>query len=393
MASIVTMAMGLGMTACSRTYTVGYVYMTTAKANPGLINGYEVDYQSGTLNPLSDSPIPTGGRNPVSLVASPSGKFIYVLNHDDSTVADFAIGSDGKLYPQTVYNLGAGTNAASLPSFPTAASIDPTGKFLYVTFTYQGGYTTALPGPGGVAIFPINADNSLGTPTAVNAGRNPVGVTATSTNHFVYVIDQDSATTLNLLAFSANATTGALTPLPGVTINNGNVPSTGFGSGITPSAIIEDAGSQHLYVTDSTANQLLTYSIGGNGIPTQIASAATDAGPAGLTIDITGKYLYVANYTAGTLSGYTFGTNGQPLVSTVAASVQSGTGPTCITTIGVPTDANSSHAIYMYVSNALSNTLTGLQMDPTNGSLKQIQNTPFSGSALPSCVVSVPSFR
>jgi 6-phosphogluconolactonase len=393
MASIVSLAMGLGMTACSRTYTVGYVYMATAKANPGLINGYEVDYQSGTLTPLADSPVPTGGRNPVALVAAPSGKFIYVLNHDDSNIVALAIGSDGKLYPQKTYTIATGSNPASLPTFPTAASIDPAGKFLYVTFTYQGGYTTALPGPGGVAIFPINSDNSLGTPTSVNVGRNPIGITATGANHFVYVIEQDAATTANLLAFSADATTGALTALPGVTINPGNVASTGFISGLAPNGIIEDSASQHLYVTDQLANEVIAYSIAASGVPAQIATATTDAGPAGLTIDVTGKYLYVANSTAGTIGGYTFGANGQPITSTVAQSVQVGTGPTCITTIGVPTDANTSHAIYLYASNSLSNTVSGEQLDPTNGSLKQIQNTPFNGSTLPTCLVSVPSFR
>ena len=33
----VSMAVGLGMTACSRDYTVGYLYVTNAKALPGLI--------------------------------------------------------------------------------------------------------------------------------------------------------------------------------------------------------------------------------------------------------------------------------------------------------------------------------------------------------------------
>ncbi|MDE3106099.1 MAG: beta-propeller fold lactonase family protein [Acidobacteriota bacterium] len=393
LASIVSVAMGLGLTACSKTYTVGYVYMTTAKANPGLMNGYEVDYQSGTLNVLTDSPIPTNGRNPVTVVAAPNGHFLYVLNHDDSTVTDFAIGTDGKVYPQAVYNIGSGTNSPTLPTFPTAGSIDPSGKFLYVTFTYQGGYTTALPGPGGIAVFPINSDNTLGKPSTVNAGRNPVAITATNSNHFVYVVDQDSATTQNLLAFTANTTTGLLTPLPGVTINNTNAASTGFASGVTPNAILQDASSQHLYITDQASNQVLTYSIGSTGVPTLIATAPTDAGPDGLTIDVTGKFLFVVNYTAGTISGYTFGSNGQPVPSTVAASVQAGTGPTCITTIGVPTNANPSHAVYVYVSNQLSNNITGLQMNTTTGALELIQNTPFSGSALPTCITSVPSFR
>ena len=384
MAASLSVAMVLGVTACSRDYTVAYVYMTAAKVDPGLVNGYKVDYQSGVLVPLEDSPVPAGGRNPVALVAAPNGKNLYVVNHDDSTIVWFAIGTDGKLYPQKTYN--------STGSFPTAAGIDPAGKFLYVTFTYQLGFTTALPGPGGISIFPIAADNSLGTATTVASGRNPVGLTANS--QFVYVITQDSATTLNLLGYSANATTGFLTPLPGVTINPANVASTGFVTGTTPAAVIEDSTLKHLYVTDQVGNQLIGYSVGANGVPTPLANgvARTDAGPAGMTIEASGKYLYVANSTAGTISGYTFGSNGEPIRSAAAASVQSGTGTNCVTTIGSPSSATPSHAIYLYASNALGDSVTGEQLDPTNGSLKQIQGTPFGGSTLPTCLVSVPSF-
>ena len=91
----VSMAVGLGMTACSRDYTVGYLYVTNAKATPGLVTAYSIDYQSGALIQLSDSPIPSGGNNPVKLVASPNGQNIYVLNHDTSSVVQFSIGTDG----------------------------------------------------------------------------------------------------------------------------------------------------------------------------------------------------------------------------------------------------------------------------------------------------------
>jgi 6-phosphogluconolactonase (cycloisomerase 2 family) len=382
LAAGLSVAIGVGVTACSHDYDVGYVYMTAAKADPGLINGYKVDYQSGYLNPLEDSPVPAGGRNPVALVAAPNGKHIYVLNHDDSSVVWVAIGTDGKLYPQVTYN--------TTGSFPTAAAIDPAGKFLYVAFTYQLGFTTALPGSGGVSIFPINADNSLGTPLTANVGRNPIGIVANT--KFAYVIDQDSATTQNLLGFSVNATNGQLTPLPGVTINPGNVVSTGYASGTMPGGIIQDSALAHLYVTDQTGDQLIGYSVAASGVPSQVGAAKTEAGPMGMAIDASGKYLYVANSTAGTIGGYTFGSNGQPVTSTVAQSVQSGTGTTCITIIGSPTSANPSHAIYLYASNSLSNTATGEQLNPVDGSLKQIQGTPFSGSTLPSCLVSVPSF-
>src|ERR1700712_3364549 len=99
----VSLALGLGLTACSRDYTVAYVYVTSAKTNPGLIDGYSVDYQSVALLQLADSPIPAG-RNPVGLVATTStatgNQFLFVLNHDDSTVGTYAVGTDGKLYAE-----------------------------------------------------------------------------------------------------------------------------------------------------------------------------------------------------------------------------------------------------------------------------------------------------
>lgn len=389
-ATMLSLAMVLGVTACSNDYTVSYVYMTTSKTLPhGLINAYQVDYQSGYLYILADSPIDAGGRDTVGLVVAPNQLFLYTVNNFDSDVVEFAIGTDGKLYPQHTYNIAG--------SLPTAAAIDAAGKFLYVTYTYQNNangselYTPANPGPGGISIFPINSDNTLGTPTSINVGRNPIGITTSASGNFVYVIEQDPASTGNLLGFSENATTGALTPLPGVTINAGNVPSTGFTSGPNPSGIIEDATASHLYVADQTLNQVVTYSIG-NGIPTVAATTPTDAGPMGMAFDLSHKYLYVTAYTANALDGFTVGANGVPVRSTVAGSVQTGTGPTCVTISGAPSNANPDHAEYLYTSNQLSNNLTGEQVSQTDGSLAQILGNPFGGSALPTCAVTVPAF-
>jgi 6-phosphogluconolactonase (cycloisomerase 2 family) len=355
--------------------------MTTTKADPGLINGYRVDYQQGVLTPLDDSPVGSGGRNPVAIVAHPNALNLYVMNRDDSTVVWIEIGTDGKLYPDTTYN--------TTGSFPTAAAIDPAGKFLFVTYTYQNGFTTAQPGPGGISVYPIQANGALGTPLTVNVGRNPVGIAATGS--YVYVTEQDSATTQNLLGFSVNSSTGALTPLPGVTINATNVPSTGFVASKAPSGVIADKSATHLYVTDQAGNTLIGYSIASNGVPTLIGSAVAGVTPAGLTIDATGKYLYVANSGDGTIGGYTFASNGAPVRSTVAQSVQSGTGTNCVTMITSPSPTDSSHGVYLYASNGLSSSVTAQQMSPTDGSLKSIQGTPFSGSSQPSCVVSVPN--
>jgi 6-phosphogluconolactonase len=389
-ASMVSLAMALGVTACSNDYTVSYVYMTTSKTLPhGLMNAYQVDYQSGFLLPLADSPVDTGGRDTVGLVAAPSGLALYTVNNFDSDVVQFAIGTDGKLYPENTYNISG--------SLPTAAAIDASGKFLFVTFTYQnfGGqsYTVANPGPGGISVFPIHADNTLGAPFAVNAGRNPVGITAVTnaSGNYVYVIEQDAASSANLLGFSENPTTGALTPLAGVNIVSGNAPSSGFASGANPSGLIEDKTGTHLYVTDQTLNQVATYTVA-NGIPTLAGTTSTDAQPMGMSFDLTGRNLYVAAYTANAVDVYAIGTGGVPVRATSGGSVQTGNGPTCVTVSGAPSNANPTHAEYLYTSNQLSGTLSGEQVNQTDGSLEQIQGTPFGGSALPTCAITVPAF-
>ncbi|HEV2646593.1 MAG TPA: beta-propeller fold lactonase family protein [Acidobacteriaceae bacterium] len=384
------LAMALGLTACSNDYTVSYVYMTTSKTLPhGLINAYQVDYQSGLLRPMADSPIDTGGRNTVGLVVAPNNLFLYTVNNFDSTVVEFAIGTDGKLYPQNTYNIAG--------SLPTAAAIDASGKFLFVTYTYQNNpngtelYTTANPGPGGISVFPIKADNSLGTPFSFNVGRNPVGIATSTSGNYVYVIEQDAASTANLLAFSENPSTGALTAMPGMNIVSANAPSTGFGSGPAPSGILADKTGTHLYVTDQTLNQVATYTLTG-GVPALAGTTSTDAQPMGMSFDLTGKYLYVAAYTANAVDTYTVGANGVPVRAAASASVQTGNGPTCVTVSGSPSNANPTHAEYLYTSNQLSSNLTGEQVNQADGSLVQIQGTPFAGSALPTCAVTVPAF-
>jgi DNA-binding beta-propeller fold protein YncE len=390
-AAMLSLGLALGVTACSNDYTVSYVYMATSKTLPhGLINAYQVDYQSGYLYVMPDSPIDAGGRDTVALVVAPNNLFMYSVNNFDSDVVEFAIGTDGKLYPENTYNISG--------SLPTAAAIDASGKFLYVTFTYQNNangselYTPSNPGPGGISIFPINANNTLGAPTTVNVGRNPIAIATSPVGNYVYVIEQDTASSANLLGFTENASTGALTPMAGVTINSGNVPSNGFISGPAPAGLLEDKTGSHLYVTDQTLGQIAEYTIGSNGIPTLATTVATDAGPMGMSFDLTGKYLYVAAYTANAVDGFTLGSSGQPVRSTVAASVQAGTGPTCVSVSGSPSNANPSHAEYMYVSNALSSNVTAEQVNQSDGSLDQILGTPFGGSALPVCVATVPAF-
>jgi 6-phosphogluconolactonase len=58
---------------------------------------------------------------------------------------------------------------------------------------------------------------------------------------------------------------------------------------------------------------------------------------------------------------------------------------------GSPSDANPRHAVYLYTSNQLSGNITGEQLNEQDGTLVQMLGSPFGGSSLPACVVTVPA--
>ncbi len=391
-----SLAIALGTASCSRDYTSAYVYVTSAQN--ASVSAYGVDYQSGVLTQIAGSPFTAGiGQQPVSEVASPNGKNIYVISEKDSVITELGVGTDGKLYGQKDY-----TPTGTLP---LSAAIDSTGKFLYVVYTLQMGYSTTSGGPGGVSIFPIASDGTLGTPTNVNVGVNPVAIAvskpattgATAGQVFVYVLDQEGGltggTTPYIIGFSQNTSTGALTLLPGSTCTT-TAPTvcTGYRAGVLPSAIAIDPTTSYVYVTDKSTNQILGYRVTNssttttlNGTLTALPTSPFSTGlyPVALTIDPRGKYLLTANYNANTVSSFSLNLADGSLGGTASAgSAQVATGPTCVT-------IEPALGIYVYTSNSIDNSVSALQMSPNTGSLSAVPNTPYPSGALPSCVVSV----
>jgi 6-phosphogluconolactonase len=419
LATMMSLALGLGITACSRDYTVAYVYATSAQT--GQVSAFGVDYQSGSLVQIAGSPFTSNLHNPVTLAVSPNSQNLYVIGgSQDNQIQWMAIGTDGKLYGQKAYPVNG--------SSPTGVAIDPSGSFLFVTFTLQNQYTTVSPGPGGMTIYPIASDGSLGTPLTQNLGLNPVGVAVgglqacnpstvtTGTTlcsslpapcnnsatapanlcHLVYVLDADvSATGVGLgqiLGFIQTGTNGSLTPLPGTTITtvSGKTVATGYNAGTTPTAIAADPASHYIYTTDRATNQLLGFQVQGPTTPTPGALVplpsnpfSTGQYPVGMTIDPRGKFLYVANFGASTVSAFALDpASGNPagVAGTGNAGIN-GTGPTCVT-------IEPALGIYLYTSNLQSSSISGQQLNPSTGALQTIQNSPFDAGSQLSCAAS-----
>lgn len=355
--SLAALSTAFGLTACTRDYTLAYLYVTTSKAVPGTIDQYAVDYQSGALVPIG-TPI-DAGNDPVASVAAPNAKAIYVVSQGDSTVHEFTVGGNGTLTAANAY--------ATTGNTPTALTTDSLGKFLFVTCTYQGTNTS---GAGALSVYPINSDNSLGAPVNVNVGNNPVGVAIANFNPTVYVVDQDPNTP-QVLAFAENTTTGALTPVTGSTVPDATT-GNGFPAGVQPSAIAEDPTGRFVYVTDKSAYELIAYFVLPSGAlqPMVNSTVATGFYPVSVLVDPRGKYAYVANYNANSIGAYALNaTTGAP-TAVAGSSSSTDTGPISIA-------LDPALGIYVYTANYIGNTVTGQQLNPSTGTLGPIQNTPF----------------
>jgi 6-phosphogluconolactonase len=373
LASVVTLGLGFGVTACGPPNTLDFLYVTSSfKNSPGQINVYKVESQAGALIPIPNSPYSSGGENPVAAVASANGKNLYVINQDSNAVVVFAISTDGSLSQQ---------QSCSTPgTLPTQLAINKAGTYLYVVETYQPGFNANKPGPGGLVVFSVNDTGQLGAtgslcqPVANGAnaffpvGNNPVAVNVLASSNCVYAVNENDAT---ISAFQVGSS-GVLTLL-------GTYPV-----GVAPNAIASDPTSKFLYVTDGAANQLIGFLIQTDGALINMQTPfKTDILPVAVEVDPRGIYVYVANYNANDVSAYTIDRatgNATQIAGSTTYAVDAG--PTCI--LIEPAEAR-----FVYTSNSLGETVSGLTLNPATGALAPVQNTPFKATGQPTCSAAI----
>lgn len=398
-----TVGLALVIASCGASNTVDFLYATSNTENPGQINVYYVDSLSGALHQIADSPYPSGGRNPVYEVTSPNGKYLYVANHDDNTIVEFAIGTDAKLYPiQTINTPG---------TEPVALAVNASGTDLFVLDYYapaapgQPSYTDLNPGPGAVVVFPITAGTgSLGVPLSVGATNYwqvqcfPTNLTVTPNGGYVYVTNTNAVVvttsppvtgTVPILPATcpASGTVSAFSVVGGQTVTSlaavaGSPFSTGSGS--APTGITADPGNGSIYVTDSALNDLYTYSIQSTGALTLASTVPTGTMPMGATVvanpSASSKYLYVTNYTAGSISVYSLGSG---LPSPLATTSAGGSGPLCAL-------AEPNLQRFLYTADYTGNTIGGAELNPSTGTLIINQGSPYPTAGQPTCIAAVP---
>jgi hypothetical protein len=138
LALVVSVGLSIGVTSCTNSYTVGYMYVVGSQYNQ--ISGFNINNQTGKLTPVQKSPFGTNGANPVRDLVLSGGRFLYVLNHGDpstgvaSNVSLFLIGGDGVLTFQASY-FSQGNDSVSMLA-------DSSGSHLYILDEYSPSTTT-----------------------------------------------------------------------------------------------------------------------------------------------------------------------------------------------------------------------------------------------------------
>jgi len=389
------------MLSCAASNTIDFLYVTSNLQNPGQINVFTVDSESGALHQIADSPYPSGGRNPVGEVASPNGKNLYVVNHDDNTIVEFAIGTDGKLYPiQTVNTPG---------TEPVAVAINTAGTQLYVLDYYapaapgHPSYTDLNPGPGALVAYPISIDSksglgSIGSPEAIGPANYlpvqcfPTNLTVTPNGSFIYVTNTNA-----VVVTTSPPVTGTVPTLPATCPASGTVSAFAVssssiaevsgspfttGTGSEPTGIVADPGNASVYVTDAALNQLYTFSIQSSGAISLAGNIGTGNMPMGGTIVAPAagkKFLYVSNYTDGSLSVYSLASGLPALITTSNAGAS---GPLCVL-------ADPHVSRFLYSSDYIGGSIGGAELDPATGMLITNKDSPYPTSGQPTCVAAI----
>lgn len=363
-----------------------YVYVASADVSvstmPGAVYQYSIG-ADGSVAPLSVASVPTG-VTPRAVVSDPSGHYVYVANEGDATISQYAIGADGALaaLSPAVVPIAGPQNAGY------TASIDPSGKFLYVVgsprdpagpsasiaqYAIQSGGTLAplaqaflslsvfasgslaidstgqyayLPGaasaPGGlVSQFSINADGTLSplTPATVAAAQGTLAVAIAPSGQTAYVMSActDTACDGQIEAY-AIGTNGSLTPTGVVT---------GVGSHIDPMEMATDASGANAYVltnamaVDTNAGAVYQYAVGSTGALTADMPASLPVASGAVAESTYGNNLYALSANAvgfasgqpagGHIDQFVIGSDG--LLTAVSTATVAGSLPTSMTLV------------------------------------------------------------
>lgn len=222
--------------------------------------------------------------HPVSMSIDPSGKLLFVVSSDPSTLYVFHVDSTGS--SPSLLPVSTQSPIALDSGVPTQVLVAPEDRYLAVTL-----------GVGGMDLFPLNVeDGALGGRTHIlplHSGAEDTSVTFDGSSRYLYAAESGAG----IRAFSIAGRNG-------VTELSGSPFGAGFG---TPSSVVADSANGALYAAYPGSGKIVAYGIASDGTLNAIATA--DYTPVGsataLSLDATGRFLLmVAGNTSSPLQAF-----------------------------------------------------------------------------------------
>lgn len=347
----------------------GYLWLT-AQGN-ATVQAYTIATSNGSLS-LNGPALPSG-PTPTSILISPKGDAVFVLNSGASSgVSAFTVNNDGTLK-------AAGTMVAAGPN-PKGMTINPAGTFLFVA--NQG--TFDLTQPGSISVFSVTGTTVAqvaGSPFSTEAsgasiGTGPVSVAVSASGNYLYVANQFENSVSSFQVSSA----GTLTPLSTYPV------------GIAPSAVFVSIAQgttvpagQYLYVANTGSNNISAFSIcdsqnasgcsSPNGVLAAIAGSPFPAqpGPVAIAMDPNTAFLYVADEQANQISQFAWSSGTGALTALTTAAVSAGGNPVSLAIrSGIAATSTTAGTDYMYVANLNGSTLSAFTLNTTTGVLNAL---------------------
>lgn len=382
----VALLAGLGTSACTLNTTCNCILSNAASkfayviGSSDSVSAFTITPGSGVLVPVSGSPFGSGTA-PVFGAADPAGKFLYVGDPSSVRVFGFSIDqTTGALtaIPGSPFDLSA--------ERAEALEVDPTGSFLYVTHLDNCNAGCV----GAISVFKIAVNGSLteidGSPYDTDFGT--IGIAVHPSGKFVYTINGQIPfhTAANISVFQVNPTSGALTQITGSPFAT---------SELLPQFVAVHPNGQFLYVTGDinafSDGFVLAYSIDAtSGALTPLSSFSTEAGvnPQGIDVDAIDNFLFVANVGAPAPTGSVDGSISAYRINGTTGVLTAVSGSPFATTGSNPFQlAVDRSCRFLYITNkegGRGSTFAyalGFTIDSLTGNLTAIQGSPFSASS------------
>lgn len=337
-------------------------YLYLVQRDSSTIRVFDVDAPSGRV--FERGALACAGQNPNELLLSPDGQRLYVIAQTDVHVETFTVGGDGALSPLGSLTLNDGLNPID---GAWDAELAADGRFLWLSNvtaksiqTLSVDAITGLPSPAGLPQVSAFA---------------PFWLASSRDGRFLYT---NCRTNSRLQAFAINSQTGALSLVENEI------------TAAQPSRVALSPSGRFLYASIASDDTLRTFAIDPQtGALSQVAATPAGDRPESLSFDFTGRFLYVTVGQGAELEIFRVDPTTGALLR--EDSLRTRTSPLSIAT--VPGEQPSQpRASYAYVPTAQSAAPAVFRVAAQDGALEPV-STPTPTTSQPQSVALHPSSR